>query len=132
MRERHFTLDEAKAQLPWLEEVFARVVPMRDQLEAQQGELLSLLRQRGSNGATSKDQEIGDLQRTVDELTGQIKQELEEINLKGIIVRDLGRGLVDFRSERDGQEIFLCWLRGEGDIGYWHGTNEGFGSRKRI
>ena len=58
MRERRYTLEEANATLPWLEEVLARMVPLRDQLDTQQKELLSLMQYRSGNGATSHDQEI--------------------------------------------------------------------------
>ena len=53
------------------------------------------------------------------------------VHLIGIDPDD-GQGLVDFLSVREGQEVFLCWVRGEDTIGYWHGTDEGFENRKRI
>lgn len=132
MRERHYTLEEANAALPWLEEVLARMVPLREQLESQQKELMSLMQHRSGNGATSHDQEIEEGQRTLDDLSHQFRQDLQDITDRGIMVRDIVRGLVDFPSVREGQTIFLCWLRGEPRIDYWHGTNEGFGSRKRL
>ena len=132
MRQRHFTLEEAQDQVLRLEEVFARLASLQDQLQVQHGELTTLMRQRGGNGASSHHHEVAEGQRAVDTLTGQLRQELEEINQRGIIVRDVARGLVDFPSIRDGQEIFLCWIKGEARIEYWHGTNEGFGSRKRL
>lgn len=132
MRERNYTLEEANATLPWLEEVLARMLPLRDQLESQQKELMSLIQRRSGNGAASHDQEIEESQRTQDELARQLRQDLQEITDRGIIVRDIVRGLVDFPSVREGQPIFLCWLRGEPQIDYWHGTNEGFASRKPL
>ena len=132
MRERHYTLEEANATLPWLEELLARMVPIRDQLDAQQKKMLSLMQHRSGNGATSHDKEIEDGQKTMDDLAQQLRQDLQEITDRGIIVRDFVRGLVDFPSVRDGQTIFLCWLRGEPQIDHWHVTNEGFGSRKPL
>ena len=41
-------------------------------------------------------------------------------------------GLVDFPAVRQDQEVFLCWVRGEDVIQYWHGTNEGYASRKAL
>ena len=132
MPERQYTLEEANATLPWLEEVLARMVPLRERLESQQIELMTMMQHRSGNGATSHDQEIEESQKTMDDLAQQLRQDLQEITGRGILVRDIVRGLVDFPSDRDGQAIFLCWLRGETQIDYWHGTNEGFGSRKRL
>ncbi len=132
MIERHYTLEEANAALPWLEEVLSRMVPLRDRLEGQQVELMSLMQHRSGNGAASHDQEIEESQKTMDDLAQQLRQDLQEITGRGIIVRDIVRGLVDFPSDREGQTIFLCWLRGEPQIDYWHGTNEGFASRKPL
>ena len=132
MREPHYTLEEANATLPWLGEVLTRMVPLREQLEAQQKELMSLMQHRSSNGASSHDREIEESQRTQDDLARRLRQDLQEITGRGIIVRDIVRGLVDFPSDREGQTIFLCWLRGEPQIDFWHGTDEGIASRKRL
>lgn len=132
MRERHYTLEEANATLPWLEEMLTRMVRLREQLGSQQNKLMSLMQHRSGNGVASHDQEIEESQRTQDDLAQQLRQDLQEITGRGIIIRDIVRGLVDFPSDREGQTIFLCWLRGEPQIDYWHGTNEGFGSRKRL
>ncbi len=132
MRERLYTLEEANTTLPWLEEMLTRMVPLREQLEAQQKELMSLMQHRSGNGAVSHDREIEESERKQDELAGQLRRDLQEITDRGIVIRDIVRGLVDFPSDRDGQTIFLCWLRGEARIDYWHGTNEGFASRKPL
>ena len=132
MTERRFTLEEANAEVLWLEATFARLDPLREELAARHNALLELLHQRSGNGAASHDEEIRDQQATIEALTQQLGREVQGITEKGIIVRDLERGLVDFPSHREGRDIFLCWVQGEEQIGYWHGTEEGFGSRKRL
>ena len=132
MTERYFSLEEANAQLPWLAATFARLDNLREELATGHTALLELLRQRSRNGAASNDQEIQAQQTIVEGLTGQIQAELQQITEKGIIVRDLERGLVDFPAYREGREVYLCWILGEFQIDFWHGTNEGFGSRKRV
>ena len=132
MRERYYTLEEANATLPWLEELLGRMVPIRDSLEQQQIELMSMMQHRSGNGAASRDQEIEDGQRSMDDIAQQLRQDLQDITDRGIKVRDIVRGLVDFPSQREGETIFLCWLRGEPQIDFWHGTDEGFGSRKPL
>ena len=132
MRRRHFTPEEANALLPWLEETLTGIMPLREELAGKQEELLGLLRERRGNGASSRGREVADLQHTVDRLTQQLQQRLRGISAEGIIVRDLSRWLVDFPSYREGREVFLCWVRGEDRIGYWHETNAGFSSRQPI
>ena len=132
MERRHFTLEEANELLPWLAETLSGLMPVREELAERQQELLVLLRQRQGNGASSKVSQTVDLQRTVDRLTNQLQRRLREISQRGIIVRDLSRWLVDFPSYQDGREIYLCWIRGEVEIAYWHETNEGFNSRQPL
>ena len=132
MIEHFFTLDEANALLPWLEDKLAGMIPDRDLLAAEQERLLDLLRRRRSNGHSSSEEEILESKGKVDRLTLQLQESLKEVTDRGILVRDLGRGLVDFPSRREGREIYLCWLRGEGRIEYWHETNVGFASRQPL
>jgi hypothetical protein len=132
MRDHYFTLEEANALLPWQEEQFARMMPVRDELAARQEQLLTLLRERRSNGGSSKEQDIADAQREVNRLTQQLQEGLQEVANRGILVRDLGRGLVDFPSYRQGREVHLCWLRGEPQIAYWHETDTGFAGRQPL
>ena len=56
MSETSFTPEEADALLPWLEERFSRMMPVRDELGVRQGDLLELLRQRRGNGSASREQ----------------------------------------------------------------------------
>jgi hypothetical protein len=132
MMRRHFTLDEANALLPWLEEQFARMMPRRNELEAQQERLIQLLRLRRSNGHSSKEEDIVATQKAVDQLTRELQEALKVITDRGILVRDLGRGLVDFPAMREEREVYLCWVMGEERIAYWHDTNTGFAGRRPL
>jgi hypothetical protein len=132
MTERSFTIEEANSQLLWLEATFDRLDLLREELTTRHANLLELFRQRSGNGAASKDHEVLGQQETVEGLTQQLRREMQEITEMGIIARDMERGLVDFPSHREGRDILLCWVRGEKSIGFWHGTNEGFASRKRL
>ena len=49
-----------------------------------------------------------------------------------VVLRDLDRGLVDFPSLREGQEVYLCWEEGEDQIGFWHDPDTGFGGRQPL
>jgi hypothetical protein len=51
---------------------------------------------------------------------------------RGIVLRDLDRGLIDFPAIRDGREVYLCWIDGEPDIGFWHDLDAGYAGRRPL
>ena len=132
MMERLFTYEEANELVPWLQERFDAIAPMRDELVDRQEALLGLLRRRRSNGHSSSEEEIAAAEGVVTRLTRQLQDAVKEITDRGILVRDVGRGLVDFPSDRENETVYLCWLRGEPSIDWWHPTNTGFAGRRPL
>ena len=132
MKKRTFTLEEATELLSWLESKFGQLGPVREALDQLQDEQVALMRQSRRNGGASLDVKIHETQTKVEEAGSQVAEIIKEIDDQGIIVRDVNMGLVDFPSFREEQEILLCWVRGEDTIQYWHGTNEGYMSRKPL
>jgi Uncharacterized conserved protein (DUF2203) len=49
-----------------------------------------------------------------------------------VVVRDLERGLIDFPSLLDGEEVYLCWMLDEPKVGHWHAVESGFGGRRPL
>lgn len=61
------------------------------------------------------------------------REEARQLEAMGVIIQDLERGLVDFRSVLDGErEVFLCWQLGERRIRYFHHLSDGFVGRQSI
>jgi hypothetical protein len=65
-------------------------------------------------------------------VVGELQRRIQEITEKGIEIKDIERGLIDFPHWREGEEVFLCWLYGEADIGFWHTLEEGFAGRTPL
>ena len=126
METDQFTLDEANDLIPWLAETFRNLELLRQEYAAIQQRLADLL---GSTGGSA---DVDGLNASADQLTRQINGGVEEILDQGIIVRDVSRGLVDFPSQRDGREVYLCWIGGETRIDYWHETDRGFSHREPL
>ena len=61
-----------------------------------------------------------------------LREELEWVVSRGLVLRDPDAGLVDFPSERDGREIYLCWRLGEPAIGWFHDRASGYSGRRRL
>ena len=58
--------------------------------------------------------------------------EMEFLAKKGIIIKNLDLGIIDFYSKFEARDVFLCWKIGEKRINYWHETDSGFIGRKQI
>lgn len=57
---------------------------------------------------------------------------VQVLQARGIVVRDIEQGLIDFPTLRDGREVYLCWLAGEDEISHWHDPDAGFAGRQRL
>ena len=91
-----------------------------------------MLQHQSEPDASTSNEELAQARESVNRLAQQIDEGVEEILDRGIIVRNVEQGLVDFPSQRDGREIHLCWIRGEDHIGFWHDTDRGFAHREPL
>jgi hypothetical protein len=57
---------------------------------------------------------------------------IERVSNLGVEVKDLEMGLVDFRAEREGREVYLCWKLGEERVSYWHELHSGYSTRQPL
>jgi hypothetical protein len=120
--ERRFTPEEANALLPTLRQALPRVKEAR-QVILDGGERIR--RSASRNGGERVGKEYMEALST-------LRREVEALAAEGIVLRDPETGLVDFPSERDGRDVFLCWRLGEGDVAFWHGPEGGFAGRKPV
>jgi hypothetical protein len=66
-------------------------------------------------------------------LQARLRRIVDDIEARGVIVRDIRSGLIDFLARRDDQDVFLCWKRGEPlRIEWWHPTDTGIAGRQRL
>jgi len=120
--DRIFTVLDANAELPELRERLPRLREARLGLIASSERITDAVASDGGGVAGSdwfRHQET-------------LKTEVEYLADRGILLRDPDTGLIDFPAERDGEQVFLCWRLGEGDVEYYHGVHSGFGGRKPL
>ncbi|HIH25199.1 DUF2203 domain-containing protein [Candidatus Woesearchaeota archaeon] len=124
---KYFTLDEARELLPEINKKLERAIRLNKSLK-----LLQSIRI-----AQDDDTNIGNLAL----LEHSMKQhriayllfkELFEITKKGVVIKDIESGLIDFYSKYEGKDILLCWRAGENTINYWHEPETGFEGRKPV
>ena len=131
MEADQFTLEEANALVPWLQEKFLEMELRRQQYVTAQKRFDEIVHDPAKDGSTP-DPELAETAANVKTLAAQVEAMVQEILAKGIILSDVSSGLVDFPSQRDGREVFLCWTGGEERIEFWHETNRGFEHREPL
>ena len=127
-----FTLAETQGLVPWLQETFDSMEPLRADMARAQARITELLAHMQSNGGSKARRELEEASRARKAARQSMDDRLQEVIERGIIVRSVERGLVDFPSERDGRTVYLCWVAGELEITQWHETDTGFAGRQPL
>ena len=129
---RHFTPAEANAALE-------HVRPLVEQLIAARGEHIAALERQEElelkirgNGGGIPPARLAEAAEEVDALARHLAKLVDEINEHGATVKDIDSGLIDFPALRRGETVLLCWQLGEDEIGFWHGTADGFSGRRPL
>lgn len=114
---RAWTLEEANSALGWVREVVERAQRLWEDYRSQAGRAARLVRQNG-HGLVPAD-------------PTPIRACIDELAAEAIVLRDVGRGLVDFPARSpSGRWYWLCWLVGEDKVAWWHWPEEGFAGRR--
>jgi hypothetical protein len=129
---KHFTLDEARKHVPWLAQLFADLRPLRERAQELGAETRALEQRIGSNGGSTTRDRLEQQRGLLDEVVGQINVKADAISERGILVKGIEPGLVDFPSLREGREVYLCWREGEAQIDFWHEVDTGFPGRQPL
>jgi hypothetical protein len=124
IHDRHYTAEEANAMLPQLEPMLDELRDARDRLtEKEVHEVLSGA--APGNGGGEAGRRVGEAFLELRRLVGGL-QEL------GLVIRDIDRGLIDFPAIIEGREVYLCWRRGEDEVGHWHDLDAGYRGRRPL
>ncbi|MGW8319383.1 MAG: DUF2203 domain-containing protein [Candidatus Promineifilaceae bacterium] len=125
MTTRYFTVEEANSLLPEIEPLMARLLERRAKVVRQRREISDIL----ENGTS-------DVGGAVPSALVQdfivIERLVRRIRSYGCIIKDVNTGLIDFLSERDGREVFLCWRYGEPRVEFFHELHSGFLGREHV
>jgi len=125
-----FTVDEANQLLTWLRPVLGRLVELKGEFDKlqQQVDVLTL----ASSGASPDNPDaraLDELQRRRASLGEELGRGVQAIHRRGVLLKDLDRGLVDFYTVSGDRLIFLCWRLSEPEVAHWHSLEGGFSAR---
>jgi hypothetical protein len=57
---------------------------------------------------------------------------LKGFSERGVMLKNIDDGLVDFPHMRGEQEVLLCWKLGEESITHWHDLESGYAGRQPL
>jgi hypothetical protein len=120
-----FSVEEANALLPKLQELLQDLALHRDALREKAPHLEPILRAAGADGGGRVGSEYG-----VEAYNLYLA--IERIRELGVLLKDLDMGLLDFPHERDGRVVFLCWHPPEERVEYWHEIEAGYPGRQPL
>lgn len=122
MTEKRFTVDEANELLPVVGGLLERLRDAQRVMSERHDDVVEATKHNGGG-------EAGKAYLEASQEAGAVGAEISEL---GIVVRDPESGLIDFPSERDGEEIYLCWRLGEDAVAWWHPIDTGFTGRQPL
>ena len=122
MSRRHFSVESVNRMLPDLQTAVEMVTEATVQLETLAPKLFG-------GGRPDSDTVVPPDYFAA---TVAVQRGVEAIQAMGGEVKDYRQGLVDFRSLRDGHEVYLCWVLGEEKVAFWHDLEAGFAGRTAI
>jgi hypothetical protein len=123
--QRYFTRQEANDLLPVLKPLIKAMFHARDELLTLQPELQETLEKAINNGNSH-------VSRSALDAMGRLKDAVAKVHSFGVEVKDVNRGLIDFPSLRNGEIVYLCWIFGEEQVGFWHTLEAGFAGRQPL
>ena len=130
---RYFTVRAVEALIPRLESLMGRVMDAHTQASRLRSALEAAQREVVLAGGMRLQAEWWRSRRAgIEKANRELRTGLAELLATGGVPKDLEIGLVDFLGLVRGREVNLCWRYGEKQVRFWHGLDEGFGSRKAI
>ncbi|MEO3870067.1 DUF2203 domain-containing protein [Nonomuraea sp. B12E4] len=118
--DRIFTVDEARSLLPGLMEEAREVISARADL----AEITADRQIRGISERGGLPELKAHEARIQDILSGWTE--------RGIEVKGIAPVLIDFPAVLDGEDVRLCWIEGEPELGWYHRADLGFAGRRPL
>lgn len=130
MSKKYYTVQEANALLPLLRSEIGALQAIRARFEAKYREL-AVLRRRGADPSGGTDP-FFQLECELEFIQMEASAIINSFALKGVELKDIHTGLVDFPARIGGREVLLCWRMDEERVEHYHGTEDGFAGRRRL
>lgn len=131
MRARRFTLEAAIGLIPRLSQLLPQLQNKKRALDTLKEKLMAFAQKMEGNGHLLE-KEMNETRQEMEMAAHALNSLIEKVQDLGCEMKDIDMGLIDFRSEQWGREVYLCWRLGEETIGWWHELEAGYASRQPL
>ncbi|MBI3540287.1 MAG: DUF2203 domain-containing protein [Candidatus Eisenbacteria bacterium] len=128
-----FTVEEANRLLAEIRPRFERLVEAKREFDRIRTRMSVLGLATSGAGPDNPDVvDLRKLQERYNALAELISNGVSVIHRRGVLIKDLDQGLLDFYALHGDRLVFLCWKLGENDISHWHSLDTGYADRQPI
>jgi len=120
-KKRYFTAREIDALIPKLNTYFEHI-----EICATRAEELA------AQALRADDIQAQVLRSQVEFLMQAVQEDVGKVQELGGVTKDIELGLVDFLGDVGGQDVWLCWKKGETSVRYWHALDAGYNQRRAL
>jgi hypothetical protein len=122
-----FTVDEANGLLPVVEPILMQIRSCHLKVQSFR-ELASAAAESAEHGGGGMEGGSNYVQALID-----LSKQAIKIDEMGVQMKDFGKGLIDFPSQREDRVVLLCWQLDDGpEIEWWHEIEAGFRGRQKL
>lgn len=133
MSQRTFTVHEANRLLPQVRVLTGQISELTQLLpELEDDARIKEYRSRRETADSDAIELLGETRAALRDATLELRRAVIRLEEMGVELKDPLTGLVDFPSQRDGEQVELCWRLGEQQVAHWHRIGEGFAGRRPI
>ncbi|MFP4498374.1 MAG: DUF2203 domain-containing protein [Vulcanimicrobiota bacterium] len=121
LKMKFFTLEEANDILPEIQSVITEINSKKEKLARKLVETGKLKAKISENGNR---QELKENIAALMSIHQQLVESYQQLIAKGLVVRDINTGFVDFPTIIQGDLGYFSWQPGEETVGKWHPVND--------
>ncbi|WP_159883224.1 DUF2203 domain-containing protein [Paenibacillus puerhi] len=132
MTYRIFSLNEANAMLPELKEDLKQLQIMTALFEKQYTDLQKSKARLAGSSALMEDRGTMyfEAESQLEFMRIEVELFMQNFGRKGVLLKMINPGLIDFPAMVNEKAVLLCWREGEETITHYHGWEEGYMGRR--
>ncbi|MBI3307580.1 MAG: DUF2203 domain-containing protein [Candidatus Omnitrophica bacterium] len=134
-RPRIFTLSEANALLPQIDQLIAGFLSQKENYSRRHDVLFmeEILNHKEAQSGLPASGELAENEaQELEAFLSEIEKFADQLRGLGCVVRNLEQGWIDFPAKIAGELVYFCWRRGEESIQFYHTPGDSMNERRPL